>query len=560
MTIAQNLHAVRIKSPFYQGTESGTHCGLHRYLDADFVNRFKQDIQRGQFNLPQFTTWQNDERHSRHDLNPVLRLPLHRAFHLVCCEVVCERLGYPALDPQKITSAGFVIRKKVNNKEQAWMVEDGEALGWHDAPTELRDPDIHRRLCANGVLHKRSDDATYSGEEIHPLHVLKTTQTLKDGSKKIHTLLFGYLPLGGFHYHRDAASAIDAASQNEVASAAGESLPWPFGYRKPLDKTWRSEHTQPVHNGRPTKPMFELLRLLVNRYHLGENKVEGNGALQKYFSGLHFYDFKNLPAALRKHSFDEGSAGLFKPYQKGNLFQYLKDCFARRENNPLVKWIIEQEKKADAVGGLDKLAQLDTLPDSDGSGTLHTTLLMLASDAQEIRTLLDQRLRSQTLAQVKEIPLPKFTQNAGDLYQVIPFVRHRNDHGKEQIAWASADARSILFRVAAPFDPEASRPSLIQMPSLSDLKRGMAKGVAMITPGDTFNLMNSIKFNKGISEDALPDKEPDPGLGIQWICSFSLPVVTLIAMLILMIMISLLNIIFFWMPWVRICLPFPKMK
>jgi hypothetical protein len=30
-------------------------------------------------------------------------------------------------------------------------------------------------------------------------------------------------------------------------------------------------------------------------------------------------------------------------------------------------------------------------------------------------------------------------------------------------------------------------------------------------------------------------------------------------MILLMIMVSLLNIIFFWMPWVKVCLPFPKM-
>ena len=82
----------------------------------------------------------------------------------------------------------------------------------------------------------------------------------------------------------------------------------------------------------------------------------------------------------------------------------------------------------------------------------------------------------------------------------------------------------------------------------------------MITPSDTFNLINSLKMNKGASADALPDDQPGPGSGIQWICSFSLPVITLVAMILLMIMISLLNIVFFWMPWVRICLPFPKMK
>ena len=87
----------------------------------------------------------------------------------------------------------------------------------------------------------------------------------------------------------------------------------------------------------------------------------------------------------------------------------------------------------------------------------------------------------------------------------------------------------------------------------------MAKGVSMLTPPDTFNLLNALNLKKGASEDVLPSEEPS-GIGIQWICSFSLPAITLVAMIILMIMISLLNIVFFWLPWIKICLPFPKLK
>ena len=132
-----------------------------------------------------------------------------------------------------------------------------------------------------------------------------------------------------------------------------------------------------------------------------------------------------------------------------------------------------------------------------------------------------------------------------------------NDAGKEQIQWADEQCRSLQFRVAAPFDPEASRPSLIPMPSLRDLKRGLAKGASILTPGDTFDLINGLNLKKGASEDVVGE---GPKLGIQWICSFSLPVITLVAMILLMIMISLLNIVFFWLPWVRICLPFPKIE
>ena len=69
--------------------------------------------------------------------------------------------------------------------------------------------------------------------------------------------------------------------------------------------------------------------------------------------------------------------------------------------------------------------------------------------------------------------------------------------------------------------------------------------------------ITSVNLKKGASEDVVGE---GPKLGIQWICSFSLPVITLVAMILLMIMISLLNIVFFWLPWVRICLPFPKIE
>ncbi len=553
MAIAQSLHAPQIKPPFYQGDGN---CGLHRYLDTHFINRFLQDMENRTFQSPQFVLWQNDERHSRYGTEPVLRLPLHRAFHIVSCEVVCDRLGYPALDPQKIVGSGFVVRRVGRRREKAWMLEDGEALGWQDAPTDLRDPDIHRRLCIKGVLHKREGHPSYSGEEVHPLHLLKTT----DAAGKIHTLLYGYVPLGGFYYERNPNLVVDAESQKQTLASDAAALPWPFGFHRPLDQTWRPECAVPVDRGRPSKAFFELLRLLVNRYHLGEADIESNTPLENYCAGLWFYDVRRLPAELLRLSFDESNRDKFTNYRKLDLLSYLRNCAAKGGDNPLVSHIVEQEQIVNSKNGLEQLDQLNRLPASSDNGDLDLSLFLTAADAQEIRILLGQRLQSQTLAKIKEIPLPKFNQGAEDLYQIVPFVRVLHEDGKERIRWADADARSIPFRVAAPFDPEASRPSLIQMPSLADLKRGLAKGASMIIPADTFNLVNSLKMDKGVTADAVPDSKPEPGLGVQWICSFSLPVVTLIAMIILMIMISLLNIIFFWMPWVRICLPYPKMK
>jgi len=554
MKTENKQHPIRLIPPFFQ---EGTGCGLHRYLDAEFVNRFKQDIQRRRFDRVQFLDWQQEERHSRHGKEPVLRLPLHRAFHLVSCEVICDRIGAPALDPEKIVSAGFVIRRLRNGGEQAWIVQDGEALGWQDAETELRDPDLQKRLSAAGIRRKSEDALAFSGEEAYPLHSLKT----QDTNGKTHTLLFGYVPLGGFYYSREpAAQLFDSEDQQKTAAVVAASLPWPFGQRKPYSKDWLPEYEKPVEQGVPTKAFFELLRLWVNRYHLGEPGISENDELEQLAENLWFYDDAGLPSGLHQERFNPLSENWFSGYRKQSLLAYLQACFAQADDNPLVKWIAQQEKAIDKAGGLPQFNQFAPLPRANGEGSIALTLRMQENQVDAVRDLLGKRYAEQTLQNVKEIPLPKFTQNAADLYQILPFVRTKNDCGCEVIHWGEAGSRSVGFRVAAPLDPEASRPALIQMPSLGDLRRGLAKGAAMITPADTFDLMNKLKLSKGASADAVPEDTSGDGLGIQWICSFSLPVITLVAMILLMIMISLLNILFFWMPWVRICLPFPKMK
>ena len=39
------------------------------------------------------------------------------------------------------------------------------------------------------------------------------------------------------------------------------------------------------------------------------------------------------------------------------------------------------------------------------------------------------------------------------------------------------------------------------------------------------------------------------------ICSLSIPIITICALILLMIIVSLLNIVFFWVPLFKICLP-----
>lgn len=549
MNIMVDYHAVKLCAPFYK-RDAGTQ--LHRYLIPDFISRFQQDLNDHVLDSEAATLWQTQDRFSRHDNSLVLRLPMHKTFYLVSSEVVCDRLGTPALDEDKITSAGFVIRRLVNGREQSWMMENDEDLGWEDSSTGLRDPDVHRRMCRDGSLHPREDVPTYTGEKTHPMH----TKTAYDENGKRRTVIYGYLPLGGsFVRQPKADSAVfDNASLQEFTVAAGQHLSWPFGVRAPLTKRWQPEFTRPVTRGKPGAEFFELIRLLVNRYHLGEGGIDANQALKELTQTLYFYQHSSPMRA----AFNDATRDQFNHLRKYSLYKWLKSFFRQQENS-IVAWINDQEKKMEAASDTVDSFDYEQLPAKNGNGSLGYSLYITPSDAREFRSLLGQRVMDNAMSLAKEIPMPKFQQGENDTYQVVPFVRAKDDHGKERIYWSDNRVRSEVFRVAAPFDPNASRPSVIQMPSLSDLRSGLAKGASMIIPPDTFNLVNALNLKKGASEDVLPKDEPG-GIGIQWICSFSLPVITLVAMILLMIMISLLNIVFFWLPWVKICLPFPKAK
>jgi hypothetical protein len=45
---------------------------------------------------------------------------------------------------------------------------------------------------------------------------------------------------------------------------------------------------------------------------------------------------------------------------------------------------------------------------------------------------------------------------------------------------------------------------------------------------------------------------------MDWICSFNLPVITLCAFIVLNIFLQLFNLIFQWLMFIKICIPFPR--
>ena len=134
-----------------------------------------------------------------------------------------------------------------------------------------------------------------------------------------------------------------------------------------------------------------------------------------------------------------------------------------------------------------------------------------------------------------------------DLFHALPFIRWQDDCGCERTTWGAA---SLPFRVASPLDPDFQRPQAIILPRLDDLKRGAARGVALLAPKSLANVLRRVS-------PKMPPGDSGPGnrCGLCWMFSLSIPVVTICALIILMILINLLNLLFGWLPWAILALP-----
>ena len=111
------------------------------------------------------------------------------------------------------------------------------------------------------------------------------------------------------------------------------------------------------------------------------------------------------------------------------------------------------------------------------------------------------------------------------------------------------------FLIASFFDLDApSRPIFISLPvdtGISDLRK-LRKNVTFLISNQLRNQMNRVtNLNDALKGQFASGGSVDLGL----MCSFSIPIITICALIVLMIFIQLLNIVFWWLPFLRICFP-----
>ena len=138
-------------------------------------------------------------------------------------------------------------------------------------------------------------------------------------------------------------------------------------------------------------------------------------------------------------------------------------------------------------------------------------------------------------------------------------------------------APTQAFQIAGFFDPDApARPIRIALPvdtspaglrkfdrntafMMSDLLCGQVNRMKGITFMDLVLSVLPFPFHKGLDTPDAGGCE-DKGLSIGMMCSLSIPIITICALILLIIIVMLLDFIFKWLPFLMFCFPLPGLK
>ena len=138
---------------------------------------------------------------------------------------------------------------------------------------------------------------------------------------------------------------------------------------------------------------------------------------------------------------------------------------------------------------------------------------------------------------------------ASDLFAVRGFLRVKGPDGcPDRLVWSQP---SELFRVAAWWDGDGPV-TKISLPDLSQLGK-LKPNVTFEMPPFLANLLQGDMKKLSDGEGSEPSK-----IGLGWLCSFSLPIITLCAFIVLNIFLTLFDIFLRWMLFIKICIPIPK--
>ncbi len=205
------------------------------------------------------------------------------------------------------------------------------------------------------------------------------------------------------------------------------------------------------------------------------------------------------------------------------------------------------------------------------------TLQRVGAALAELEARVQAALPPSGGAPAPEIPIPdRVPGDVRDGWFAIRCVYERPNCGPR--AETVLSEPTVPFQMAGFFDPEApARPIRIPMPfdispaglrkynksatlMISDALCGQLKRIRKMSLGDLVLSVLPWPFHKDLPDPSAGGPCRDGSNPLGMFCSLSIPIVTICALILLIIMVSLFDMIFRWLPYLFVCLPIPGLK
>jgi hypothetical protein len=471
-----------------------------------------------------------DHRARDTDSAGTLRLfqPVHRTIHLAMFEVVCDRPGQPRLAPADILGAGMVIRRVASSRPsgafgEAWLTDKGVVRGWVPfgslAATQL-DPDPRRRRLADQgqpAINARLREVLHGAdvaEDVMTLHVLPP-DVCADAAR---TMLFGLVPTVS------------------LESAAPPAIPEP-----PYDADEIAENIPRfLRAGKP--PSLSAIAGASFSYETADTLAQAGASEDNPSDGAkQLYGFVQMLRVLTIQL---------------DAFGETKDAETLRKKLEAITLTFPGDVTNTADKYLAAAAEALVLAPSSGKTiTIPKTWPQLTpAVAAAIRTAFGTVLQARFASFV-----PRATRfdDPEARYRIHGFVRVRRDDGcPPDLVWCEPSAP---YRIVPWYENGNAPPVLVRLPPLDRKNiRKLKPNVSFVVPKSLFCLLNRNSpknFLEGKGKECSDEMLQG---GIDWICGFNIPIITLCAFIVLFIFLTLFHIIFWWLPFIRICFPLPR--
>ena len=506
-------HDVRLRTPSFLG--GGPRPVLVERRDQEFLEGLFRDLLRP------------DRRDLLQQLAPELKngvpmlfQPVHRVFNLVLVEAHCFEGFEAPLDPARIESAGVVLRRlpeEAGGDVGRWVHEGSAVRGWHwSADDEVleEDPDAERRQAARSgsgaiddALRRRQAPFDALSEPVTPLFPVPPEVCDAVGA----TLLVGVLSV--------TSSEI---SEPAPAGAPPRELPGRFEYSDTDLRTqladWLKVRTQP--RAVPWAGQWLTRQAVATPSNLSSEQRKYLQMLQQVV--IQFDLFGESPEAT---AMQDALRPVRLPFPGGSdidavtHLEQATGVLVRGETGVFrmpLEWPPLSSTRADAI-------------------------------REAAREALGLRADRMTPGEAK-------FGEVSATYQARAFVRVMHDPDcPPRLVWTEP---TEPFRIAPWFrgSPVPAPPIDLPDPFDPDTLDALTPNVSFKVPAKLFNFLRD-----NVPEDVFKGEASEPGQGeVIWFCGFNIPIITIVAFILLFLILNLLNIIFWWLPIVKICIPIPS--